>query len=445
MSLWVSSRGSRKDISVLYNPNNIPFVQQSRPQCGHQPEFIMNFRKLAVAAAATLTLNAASAAVLTPNDIFVWVEKDFPTIFPRGSATQVGVYQGCTYDFRYYNTNGGVYIGVCRTNNHIATYNVVGPGFVDHGDIDLQKCSARPDMCSTTGPSFAGTLMFSNDGGTSVTIAANYKNNKLWGVGADRQGFEIPVSEIDALCAHSIRLANWDKSTGPGCNRPQVNGELKIAGLPNNDCSRFTVWWRGQEYWLDLGTATGYRFTGLGAKLNSSCGIEYGPNGFMPARIYQVREADNTASLVWDFGSDYVSGFGQSTFDDPTKVYAFVLNGEHQGVNYGSGWGLGAGRKTSEGFDIQPSIRMAWVETDSRTGNRFIKFRNLACTDKVNTTTYVGTGPANNVTYDFGRDGFGRGWASVGGSAPFWTAGSGVTINATTSQVQYGVPFCTQR
>lgn len=399
-----------------------------------------------VAVAAALTLNATSAAVLTPNDIFVWVQKDFPSIFSPAISTGRTTFLGYTYDFRYYPTNGGVYIGVRLENEHVYTFNVVGPGLVDHGHIDTFKCDARPDLCGAA--TFAGTLMFSADsGGTSVTLSANYRSNKLWGVGADNKGFEIPVAKIDALCAHSIRLANWDKQTGLGCSKPQANGELRITGLPNNDCSRFTAWSEGKEYWLDLGTSTGWRFTGLNAKLNTSCGIEYGPRGFQTAKVYQVREPDNTASLVWDFGSDFVGGFGSVQFDiaDRAKVYAFVLNGEHQGKDYGSGWGLGAGRKTKEGFEIQPSIRMAWLETDQATGHRFLKFRNLACSDKVNATAYVGTGPADKVVYDFGRDGFGLAWASVGGPAPFWIAGSGVTINSTTSQVQYGIPFCTQK
>jgi len=405
----------------------------------------MNFCKLAVAAAATLTLNAVSATTLPVNDFFNWIEKTFPGSFPKGSATAQIDFQGCRYDYRYYGNS--YFIGVCQGDGHIYSYRSNTGELIKYYPVDNHKCDARPDLCAP--PSFAGTLMFSQENtGVMVAIAANYRSGKLWGVGADNQGFDIPVGEIEALCAHSTRLANFGKSTGPGCSKPQANGELRVAGLPSNDCSRFTAWWKGKEYWFDIGTPTGYQFTGLNAKLNTGCGIEYGPNGFTPAKVYAVREADGTASLVWDLGSNFVSGFGQEAFDqDPNQkreVYLFVLNGEHQGKDYGSGWGLGEGRKTKDGWEIQPSIRLAWLETDPKTGNRVIKFRNLACADQVNATTYVGTGPADKVVYDNGKDGFGRAWASVGGEAPFWTAGPGVSINTTTSQVRYGVFGCKQ-
>lgn len=414
------------------------------------------FKKLPVAFAAMTLSMAASAASITPADIFAWVEKDFPEIFPPGAVTSRIHFGDFWYTYRFYNINGGVYIGMREDNERIYTFNVVGPGLVDHDHIDTHKCYARPDLCGV--PTFAGTLMFSNDGGTSVTITANYKNNKLWGVGAAGKGYEIPANEIDALCGHSIRLGNWDKSTGPGCNRPQANGELRITGLPSNDCSRFTVWWKGGEYWLDLGTTTGYKFTGLNAKLNSVCGIEYGASGFQPNRIYPVREPDNTASLVFDFGSDFAGGFfgrdGQPIVFEAGKVYAFALNGSHQGRDYGHGWGLGTGRKTPEGYDIAPSIRMAWFEFTG--GRLLLKFRNLACSDTVNVTAYLGTGSATNVAYQFGSDGFGLGWAglpyqanaSATVSTSVWTigaVGSGVSFSPRTGQVHYSVPFCTQR
>lgn len=405
-------------------------------------------KRTLVAAAAVLTLNAASAATLTPIDIFNWVEKDFSEIFPPGAVTNRINFGGFWYTYRYYNTNGGVYIGMREDNERIYTFNVVAPGLVDHGHIDNHKCYARPDLCGAA--TFAGTLMFSADGsGTSVTLSANYRSGKLWGVGADGKGFEIPVAKIDALCAHSIRLANWDRSTGLGCSKPAANGELKITGLPNNDCSRFTAWSEGKEYWLDLGSATGWRFTGLNAKLNASCGIEYGPRGFQAAKVYSVREPDNTATLVWDFGSDFFAGFfgrdGQSIRLEAGKVYAFALNGERQGKNYASGWGLGDNRKTSAGDKIEPSIRMAWLEPVD--GRLVLKFKGLACSDKVNVTVYAGTGPANNVVYDFASDGFGLGWAGLPyrDGVSLWTAGDGVSFDRDKGQVQYAVPFCTQK
>lgn len=412
-------------------------------------------------AAITITWSAViSAAVLTPNEFFAWVEREYPTVFPPGPTTQVATPspQGCTYDLRFYPSNGGVYLGVCRTNERIYTLNLTGNnGPLDHGHIDDYLRFVRG---STSG--FAGTVALSKEtDGVYATFRPNYVNGMLTWLGADGRGFDIPSGDIEALCGRSLRLGNWGKKTGFGCAAPQTNGELRVR-IPNNDCSRFIFWSRSlnKELWLNLEDPKGWRVTGLNARANAACGIEYGEGGFTPAKISAVREADGTASLVWDFGSDFVNGFfgrdGQPVvINHPAQLYGFVLNGSRQGRDYGHGWGLGEGRRTAAGDPIQPSIKMAWLESSN--GKYFLKFRNVACTDKVNVTVHSGAGPANNVTYATGPDGFGLGWAGLpyraNASAPvsqsMWTTGSGAGATATSDvdagQVQYAVPFCTLR
>lgn len=409
----------------------------------------MNWRRI-IAGLCTLLLSlATSAAPLPVEDFFTWIEKTFPDAFPKGPKTAQIDFRGCKFDYRG-DYGGGYYIGVCRSDGYIYSYRSNTGELVKHYPVDDHKCDARPDLCAP--PSFAGTIVLADDG---HTINPNYKDNKglmVWGVGRDGNGFEIPASEIEAVCFHSIRLNNWGMKTGVGCNKSEVYPKgggwlFKITGLPNNDCGRYTFWRGGLEYYLDLTSITGYKFTGLNAKLNSSCGVEYGPKGFTPAKVLVVQELDKTVTMVWDFGSGFVGGYGSAQFDlsDKAKTYLFVLNGSHTGKDYKDGWGLGEGRKTTSGDKIEPSVKWAWLEIDPVTGNRILKFRNLACTDKVNATAYVGTGPSDKVVYDYGRDGFGLAWASVGGDAPFWTAGTGVTIDKATSQLHYGVPFCTQK
>ncbi|MBP7060714.1 MAG: hypothetical protein KBA91_01925, partial [Candidatus Moranbacteria bacterium] len=131
---------------------------------GFHKEIAMKWHRIFAGLYALLFSAVASAALITPNDLFVWVEKDFPSIFPKGPVTQVIPFGGCTYEARYYNTNGGVYIGVCRTNERVYTYNVVGTGLADHGPLDGYKCQARPDLCGAAG--YAGNILFADDGTT---------------------------------------------------------------------------------------------------------------------------------------------------------------------------------------------------------------------------------------------------------------------------------------
>ncbi len=426
-----------------------------------------------------LSPGLATAASITPTEFFAWAERIFPDIFPQGPVTLRAVYppppaQGRLYDYRFYQTNGGVYLAVGADDQHVFVLNVsdlaagrTNP--VDFGHVDKWKCDARPDLegCGTAG--FAGTVVFSGSSGTNVTFVPNYVNGKLtWlgyrnaqGVGV---GVEVPLADVAVVCVYSDRFSNFGAKSGPGCSVPQANGELRIS-IPNNACVRPVVWTKLNELrWLDFSDPRGWRFTGLGAKVNPACGIEYG--GFTPAKITAVREPDGTASLVWDFGSDFVGGVSRdvivngvktnvsAVFDlaDRSKVYAFVLNGSHAGKDYKDGWGLGEGRKTAAGDVISPSVKMAWLQ---KVDGRFIvKFANLDCADEVNITAYLGSGPADKVVYDFGADGYGLGWGSLssidpvtGGVIPsaFWTAGPGVSFVPATGKVRYGVPFCTKK
>lgn len=404
----------------------------------------MNWKQLLVAIAAALFSAVASAAAITPDEFFVWVEKEYSAVFPKAVAAGNVSYQGCVFDYRYYGND--YYLGVCRTSGIIHSLN--GTVLQQHGHVDNYKCQARPDLCGAAG--YAGTVAFSKEAdGVYATFSPNYVGGKLTWLGADGKGFEIPLGDLDALCGRSLRLGNWSKKSGFGCAAPQANGELRVR-VPNNDCSRFVFWTKaGKELWLNLDDPKGWRFTGLNAKANAACGIEYGEGGFTSAKISAVQETDGTASLVWDFGSDFVNGFfgrdGQSiVIDHLAKLYGFVLNGSHAGKDYGHGWGLGEGRKTASGDLIAPSIKMAWLENNN--GKYFLKFRNLACADKVNITVHSGSGPANNVVYTTGSDGFGLGWAGLPyqDNQSMWTAGSGVVFDRATGQVQYDIPFCKQ-
>ncbi len=402
----------------------------------------MKWKNFLVAIAAMLLPMAAMAQAPTYPvvDFLNWVEKEY--LFPKRLAAGNVSYQGCVYDYGYYGLIEGkeYYLGVCRTDGIVRSLH--GATLLSHGHVDQYRCQARPDLCAP--PSFAGTITLSGDG---HYIGANYKDGKMWGLGADGKGFEIPVGEIQEVCFHSNRLNNWGKKGVLGCNKPEANGTLKITSAPNNDCGRYMVWWKDKEYWLDLGTATGYKFTGLNAKLNAVCGIEYGEKGFRPNRISARQETDGTASLVIDFGSNYLGGFasasGQAVVLDPSKPLLFALHGDHAGKDFGPGWGYGE-NKDKDGNIIPPSIRFGWPEY---VDDRFIVvFKNVPCNNTGGITVYTGTGPANNVVYDKGANGFGLGWLSLPGpdGVSVWNQGDKVVFHKNTYQLFHAIPFCKQ-
>ncbi len=392
--------------------------------------------------------------------LFAWAERwdqnSNRTFFPAGPTTQTGTFDGEQFAYRLYSTGASIRVRVRDGVVFVqwADGRIYEVGTLAHYACVVTDCGGGS---GTPAPTTAGDLAFSSDGGTSLTIVPSYKGNLITGLGAKvdgvDKGFEIPADQVDEVCWRSDRLLNWGKRGVVGCNQPAGNGELRITRIANNDCGRVTLWTKtGQELWIDFDSPNGWKIKGLNAKVNPACGIEYGPNGFQRARIYAVREADGTASLVWDFGSDLLGGFfgkdGQPIgFDttDAAKTYMFALNGNKQGPGYGSGWGLGDGRKTPAGDPIQSTIRQAWLEF--KDGRYLIKFTNLACTDKVNATAYVGSGPAASVVYDYGTDGFGLGWAGLPYQAnpSVWTAGEGVIFDSVNGQLEYGVPFCTQK
>ena len=390
-------------------------------------------------------VNTSGVPDFANEDLFKWVEqwsKDTNySFFPSGPSTQTGTFDGTSFAYRDYSTGASIRI---RTSDGMVFVRWPDQTIYEVGTLVYYACVVN----NCADPATAGDIVFSNDGGTSITLKPNLTGDKVTALGGDdEKGHDIPISKIERVSWLSDRLNNWDKTKGVGFNARMADGTWRVTGIPNNDCGRLVFWSEGKRYWVDFTNARGWKVSGLNADPSQKCGIAYGVNGFTPAKVYARMETDHTATMVWDFGSDFVVGFGTVVFDwsDPARVYAFVLNGDHQGSGYGSGWGLGDGRKTSEGYLITPSVHMTWIESDPVTGNKLLVFKNLACTDKVNATAYQGTGPADKVVYSFGADGFGLSWASVGGEKPFWTAGSGTVIDSVAGQVQYAVPFCTEK
>lgn len=392
---------------------------------------------------------------ITEEELFAWVEGLRLALFYKGPVTQKAPYLGVEFVYRHY-VDTKTFVGVRTSDKAVFVL------FADSQPERLEQFGVLADYtcyirkCDAGGrPTTAGTMAVSGEGGVHILLTPNYVGNKITWLGADGKGFEIPAGDVEYICWRSDRLANWGQRGGVGCSPPESNGVLRVSTIANNDCGRLTLWAKGQplELWLNFEEAAGWQLaSGLNAK-KASCGIEYGAGGYTPAKVYAVLETDRTATLVWDFGSDWVGGFfghdGKPIgFDYPAKKYVFALNGSKTGQDYGQGWGLGNGRKTKEGWDILPSVRLGWIDYqaggDNANSRFLVRFRNVACVDSVNATVYPQSADPKQPVTEFGMNGFGLGWAGLpsGNNPSPWQAGAGVTFDPQTAQVRYAVPFC---
>ncbi len=147
-----------------------------------------------------------------------------------------------------------------------------------------------------------------------------------------------------------------------------------------------------------------------------------------------VREADNTVTVVVDFGSDCLGGFGldgKLTPLDPLQPLKFMLHSN------GSGWGLGT---------EYPSTKEAWVQFNDATASYQLRFTNMKCKDAGNVTVYRAksvSADGTTVEYDPGADKFGAGWLAIGGENPLWQAGAGTTL--VDAQITWDQPLCKEK
>lgn len=400
----------------------------------------------------SMPTGAATALPVTADNLFDWAQSWSKGtnygFFPGDPVTQSGVFGGAAFVYRDYTTGASIRV---RTSDQAVFVLWPDKSVTQQGVLAHYTCV----MNDCVNPTTAGTLTFSDVGGTSITITPNYKGSLLTWLGDPeaKKGVEVAVSDVEQVCARSARLGNWGARGGLGCNKPQADGTLRVTNIANNDqCLQLTLWTKaGQEYWFDPADPRGWQVSGSNAKL-VSCGdgkgIEYGAHGYTPAKVYVKYEADKSASLVWDFGSDVLGGFGKAVFDT-AHIYMFAWNGKHAGADGNSGWGLGTGRLTPAGDPIAPSTRKAWLEF--KDGRYTVTFRNMTCTDKGTVTVYGGSGPKDSVVYDYGSDGYGMAWVGLPSidsktgqvTGSFWTAGDGVIFDPATSQLSYGAPFCT--
>ncbi len=104
------------------------------------------------AASNTTKLQVADTGVTSPHDrLFDWAEGVYSEYFPSHQPTQVGDYEGVSYDFRCYVTTSDNCVGVAKTGTDVGGVYGIGPyvggQLVRFGHIDGFTCLIEPTDC----------------------------------------------------------------------------------------------------------------------------------------------------------------------------------------------------------------------------------------------------------------------------------------------------------
>ncbi len=394
-----------------------------------------------------LAVSDAPAAVsITVDQLFNWAEATYPDLFPAGPLTVRLSFDGKTFDARSYPNGNALGVTLDGTVYIYGPFTATTTPLVV-GVIGDYVCQVTPSLCNgETTTTDAGILQLSQD--SQVLIPANGKWRFLGA--ADGSSHEVTTADVAKGCWNSNRVGWQGKSQA--CSVPAEDGAIWFSGkMPNNDRGLVTLYLKdGTELWLDFSSAGGWKLSG-DLKPRMTLGkIDYGNNGYQPARVSVVREPDNTITLTVDSGSDYVTGYGlngeMTVFNQDTEAnpLMFAVHSDKSGANQTPGWGLGP-------TATSPTVHTAWMDFDKVSKKRVLTFRNMACADQVSITVYkhLSIVPAadgsKQVTYDYGANGFGAGWFIVPGASdsdPLFQAGPGVIWDSKNFRITWSFPLC---
>lgn len=401
-------------------------------------------RKQALAASAP----SPGGPAITVEELLNWAEVQYPTLFPAGPTTVRLSFNGQTFDARTY-ANGNA-LGVTPEGAVYAygTFTLSpngGPLAV--GVVGDYACQVKPVLCSggnTAG--VAGVLQLSKD--SQVLIPTDGKWRYLGK--ADGSSGEVATSDIAKVCWNSDQTG-W-QSKAQACAVPAEDGAIWLSGkMCNNGRGLVTLVKKdGTEYWFDFTSALGWKLAGDLAPRVSFGKIEYGKNGYQPAKVSARREADNTITLVVDFGSDCVAGFGKDNeltqFERDTQAnpLMFAWHSNQAGVNRQPGWGWGP-------TVAAPTVHTAWADFDQTFGKYILYFKGMACADQGSVTVYKhlsitqAEDGTKQVVYNPGTDNFGAGWLIVPGpndTDPIFQTGPGIVWDPVNFRITWDFALC---
>lgn len=379
--------------------------------------------------------------VITADQLLAWAERSFPEFFPAGPSSVVLTYEGENYQaVRAYSTGNYLAVTVSGEVRGIGPY--TGYTLVTHGTLAGFTCQVLPSVCMTNDGTGPGSVSFSRD--TGIVFLPNLgKDGTLQWLGVvEGTPPVVTPTDIKSVQWYSNRTGGWDNNNATA-NQPPADGSYlapkatcnRDRGLPTMTTKADVVLWPGfsADGWKLVGDANPHQVFGH---------IEYG--GYEPATISVVREANNTVTLVMDFTSDCLFGFGKDgklAVLDRTQPFEFAWHSNKAGAGRGPGWGSGP-------TTLMPTVHKAYASYDEGRGRFIVRFPNMACTDAGSATvSRHKTISGDVIDYDYGTDGYGAGWLATPGPTdgnPIWQAGPGVTFDPMTYQVKWSQALCTE-
>ncbi len=396
-------------------------------------------------------LSASSAAsspafvVITADELLNYAEANYPDVFPPGPQSVALSAGGVNYQaVRAYSTEN--YLGV-TVAGEIHGYGPFTRGVLQVlGTLEGFTCEVMPARC--TSEALVGPGSYSINRATGHVFLPNLgTGGTLQWLGVAEGTAPVPKPTDVASVQWKSNRTGWGATNSTSTTPPADGRYLASSNTCNRDRGLPTIMTKavgntpGVELWPDF-SAQGWKLIGDTNPRVVFGQIEYG--GYEPATISVVREANNTITLVMDFASDCLFGFGKDgalITLDRAQPLEFAFHSNKSGVGRAPGWGLGP-------TAAMPTTKKAYRVYDEARGRFLVKFTNMACTDAgsvtVNRHKVI---DGQNVTYEYGSDGFGAGWLATPGANdgnPIWQPGAGVTFDPVKYQVKWNQPLCTQ-
>lgn len=268
------------------------------------------------------------------------------------------------------------------------------------------------------------------DGFAQYVTLFKTTDGRYYGLSDAGGSYLVDPAIVTQVCFNSSQVGwNVPGYTSRSCAPLNADGYAELPMTCNKDIGTWNLDTSdGRKLWFDHTSERKFVRRGITSTVQTNGLVTYG--GYQPATVgIKAGTAAGTVDVTYDWKNNCMGGFGKNgllTDLNPNNADArikFVWNSNKAGANNTPGWGLVAIG------DRAVSTKEAYASFDAAAGSYSVTFTGLACSDRGNITVYKGTGPADNVTWDFATDGFGAGWGIIQvASDPFqfWSIASGL-------------------
>ncbi len=273
------------------------------------------------------------------------------------------------------------------------------------------------------------------DGGQQFVTFMKTAAGQYYGVSDALGTYLVDPADVKQICVNSSQIGwNVPGFTSRSCSPLDANGFATLPRTCNKDLVAYNLdTFSGKKLWFDHVSERKFVRKGIASTVQPNGLIAYG--GYVPATVsLKAGTAAGTADLTYSWNNNCMGGFGKAgkltdlnpnldPADPDFRYIAFLWNSNKVG------WGM-----VPIGNRV-PSSKLAFASFDAATNGYSVTWTGLACNDRGNITVYKGTGPANAVVYDPGKDatnvvdGFGEGWGIVQKATDlfqFWSIAPGL-------------------